>query len=203
MGTDREHEKRLAAEAAAALVEDGMAVGLGTGSTAGYFVSALAARELDVRCVATSPATQEAALALGLRVEPFDEARRTRSVRPGGRRRRPDRPGRVGREGRRRRAHAREGGRGGRRPVRRRRVGGQAGRAAALAGSAGAARVRSRGDARAARACGAARRAEDARRRRDRRLDGARSTIPLELAAQLAATPGVVEHGLFPPELVS
>ena len=72
MGTDREHEKRLAAEAAAALVEDRMAVGLGTGSTAGHFVSALAARELDVRCVATSSATQEAALALGLRVEPFD-----------------------------------------------------------------------------------------------------------------------------------
>ena len=26
---------------------------------------------------------------------------------------------------------------------------------------------------------------------------------PAELAARLAATPGVVEHGLFPPELVS
>jgi ribose 5-phosphate isomerase A len=26
---------------------------------------------------------------------------------------------------------------------------------------------------------------------------------PRELAARLAATPGVVEHGLFPPELVS
>jgi ribose 5-phosphate isomerase A len=71
VGTDREHEKRLAAEAAAALVEDGMAVGLGTGSTAGHFVSALAARELQVRCVATSPATEEAAVALGLHVEPF------------------------------------------------------------------------------------------------------------------------------------
>ena len=26
---------------------------------------------------------------------------------------------------------------------------------------------------------------------------------PRELAEQLAATPGVIEHGLFPPELVS
>jgi ribose 5-phosphate isomerase A len=74
VGTDREHEKRLAAEAAATLVEDGMAVGLGTGSTAAYFVEALAARRLDVRCVATSPATEEAAVSLGLRVEPFARA---------------------------------------------------------------------------------------------------------------------------------
>ena len=56
-----EREKRLAAEAAAALVENGMAVGLGTGSTAAYFVSALAARELDVRCVATSLQTETTA----------------------------------------------------------------------------------------------------------------------------------------------
>ena len=71
MGADAEREKRLAAEAAAALVEDGMSVGLGTGSTATHVLQALAARGLDVRCVATSPATESAALALGLRVEPF------------------------------------------------------------------------------------------------------------------------------------
>lgn len=64
-------EKRAAGEAAAALVEDGMAVGLGTGSTAAELIRALARRRLRLRCVATSPATEAAALALGLRVEPF------------------------------------------------------------------------------------------------------------------------------------
>ncbi len=64
-------EKRLAAEAAAGFVEDGMVVGLGTGSTVAYLLPALAARGLDVRCVATSPATESAARALGLRVETF------------------------------------------------------------------------------------------------------------------------------------
>jgi ribose 5-phosphate isomerase A len=64
-------EKRQAARQAAELVEDGMAVGLGTGSTVAYFLTALAARGLDVTCVATSPATERAALELGLRVESF------------------------------------------------------------------------------------------------------------------------------------
>lgn len=64
-------EKRLAAEAAAQLVEDGMAVGLGTGSTVAFLLPALAARGLDFRCVATSPATEAAARELGLRVEVF------------------------------------------------------------------------------------------------------------------------------------
>ena len=40
-------EKRLAAEAAAELVEDGMLVGLGTGSTVAHLLPALAARELE------------------------------------------------------------------------------------------------------------------------------------------------------------
>ena len=66
-----EQEKRAVAEAAAALIEDGMAVGLGTGSTAAYLLPALAARGLSIRCVATSPATEEAARALGLVVESF------------------------------------------------------------------------------------------------------------------------------------
>jgi ribose 5-phosphate isomerase A len=67
-----EEEKRLAAEAAAALVQDGARVGLGTGSTVAYLLPALAARRLRLRCVATSPATAEAARRLGLPVEPFD-----------------------------------------------------------------------------------------------------------------------------------
>jgi len=69
---DVECEKRLAAEAAAELVEDGMAVGLGTGTTARHFLVVLAERELSLRCVATSPATERAALELGLAVENFD-----------------------------------------------------------------------------------------------------------------------------------
>jgi ribose 5-phosphate isomerase A len=70
---DLEGEKRLAAEAAAALVEAGMTLGLGTGSTSRLFLEAVAARRLPLRCVATSRETEAAARALGLRVEPFDE----------------------------------------------------------------------------------------------------------------------------------
>ena len=44
--TEQSEWKRAAAEAAAKLVEDGMVVGLGTGSTAELFVTALA-RRLD------------------------------------------------------------------------------------------------------------------------------------------------------------
>jgi ribose 5-phosphate isomerase A len=65
------HEKKLAAEAAAQLVEDGMIVGLGTGSTVAYLLPALAVRGLDLRCVATSPATEHLARDLGIKVEPF------------------------------------------------------------------------------------------------------------------------------------
>jgi ribose 5-phosphate isomerase A len=65
-------EKRAAAEAAAALVEDGMTVGLGTGSTVAFLLPALAERGLRLRCVATSVPTEELAGKLGLRVEPFD-----------------------------------------------------------------------------------------------------------------------------------
>jgi ribose 5-phosphate isomerase A len=69
---DLEREKRVAAEAAAELVQDGQVVGLGTGSTVAPLLPALAARGLDIRCVATSVATENAARALGLRVEAFD-----------------------------------------------------------------------------------------------------------------------------------
>lgn len=48
-----------------------MTVGLGTGSTVAYLLPALARRRLDIRCVATSPHTETAAAALGLRIEPF------------------------------------------------------------------------------------------------------------------------------------
>jgi ribose 5-phosphate isomerase A len=68
---DIEREKQRAAEAAAELVEDGMTVGLGTGSTAAYLLPPLAARKLDIVCVATSPATSQAAQALGIQVVSF------------------------------------------------------------------------------------------------------------------------------------
>jgi ribose 5-phosphate isomerase A len=66
-----EHEKKLAAEAAAELPEHGMRLGLGTGSTVSYLLPALAARRLDLCCVSTSPATEHSARELGLRVESF------------------------------------------------------------------------------------------------------------------------------------
>jgi ribose 5-phosphate isomerase A len=69
---DTEQEKQAAATAAAALVEDGMLVGLGTGSTVRYLLEGLAGRSLDVRCVATSPRTEAAGRELGLTIEPFE-----------------------------------------------------------------------------------------------------------------------------------
>ncbi len=71
MRSDIEHEKRLAAEAAATMVDPGSVVGLGTGSTTAYLIPALARRGLDAIFVATSPATASAATALGLDVRSF------------------------------------------------------------------------------------------------------------------------------------
>jgi len=70
---DLEAEKRAAAEAAALLVRDGDTVGLGTGSTVAHLLPALARRGLTLRCVSTSIATEVAATALGLAVEPFEQ----------------------------------------------------------------------------------------------------------------------------------
>jgi ribose 5-phosphate isomerase A len=66
-------QKQAAGEAAAALVEPGMTVGLGTGSTAAWFVRALAARKLDVRGVPTSQATADLAHSLGIPLLDLDE----------------------------------------------------------------------------------------------------------------------------------
>jgi ribose 5-phosphate isomerase A len=65
-------EKRVAAEVAAQLVEDGMKVGLGTGSTVAFLLPALADRNLSIHCVATSPATEQHARELGIDVGPFE-----------------------------------------------------------------------------------------------------------------------------------
>jgi ribose 5-phosphate isomerase A len=67
-----EREKQLAAAAAADMVEGGMRVGLGTGSTVAYFLHELARRNLKTMHVATSPRTADAARALGIVVEPFN-----------------------------------------------------------------------------------------------------------------------------------
>jgi ribose 5-phosphate isomerase A len=72
MGVNVEYEKQVAAEVAAELVEDGMTLGLGTGSTVAFLLPALARRNLSIRCVASSPSTEDAARSLGLRVESFD-----------------------------------------------------------------------------------------------------------------------------------
>lgn len=70
-------QKRRAGEAAALRVEAGMVVGLGTGSTAAWFVRALAARNLpDLRCVPTSEATADLARELGLTLSTLDDTPR-------------------------------------------------------------------------------------------------------------------------------
>jgi ribose 5-phosphate isomerase A len=56
-----EREKQAAAEAAAELVKGGMTVGLGTGSTVAFLLPALAKRSLDIVCGATSPRTEHVA----------------------------------------------------------------------------------------------------------------------------------------------
>ncbi len=72
--------KRAAAQAAVALVDDGMTVGLGTGSTAKFFVEALAARvqeeRLRLRCVPTSRTARAQAEQFGLTVVPLTNANR-------------------------------------------------------------------------------------------------------------------------------
>ena len=70
----QDDEKRIAAEAAAQLVESGMRLGLGTGSTVAHLLPAIAARQLtDVVCVSTSPATEQLARDLGLATASFDD----------------------------------------------------------------------------------------------------------------------------------
>ena len=73
-------QKRVAGEAAAALVETGMTVGLGTGSTAAWFVRALALRcselGLKVTGVPTSEATADLARLLKIPLVGLDEAKR-------------------------------------------------------------------------------------------------------------------------------
>jgi ribose 5-phosphate isomerase A len=70
-----EDPKRAVGEAAAELVQSGMIVGLGTGTTAVWLVRALAERRLDIRCVPTSQATAALARELGLVLMDLDDVR--------------------------------------------------------------------------------------------------------------------------------
>ncbi|MGA7157544.1 MAG: ribose-5-phosphate isomerase RpiA [Acidobacteriaceae bacterium] len=67
----QDEAKALVGKQAAELVEDGMAVGLGTGSTATMFIKALGERVkagLKIRCVASSDASHKLGLSLGMDV---------------------------------------------------------------------------------------------------------------------------------------
>jgi ribose 5-phosphate isomerase A len=194
-----EREKRAAGEAAASLVEAGMAVGLGTGSTVAYLLPALAARRLDVLCVATSPRTEEAARRLGLRVEPFRSLDRLDLAIDGADQVDPSGWLVKGGGG----AHTRE-------------------KIVAAAADRFVVIVSSDKLTEAVRSpvplellafgVGATLAALQPTRLRDGPPSPDGGLIadylgpvdnPAALAARLAATPGVVEHGLFPPELVS
>lgn len=72
MSSSADAQKQAAGVAAAALVTSGQVVGLGTGSTAAHFVTALAARKLDVVGVPTSEATAALARSLGLKLTELD-----------------------------------------------------------------------------------------------------------------------------------
>ena len=68
----QDEAKKLVAKRAVELVEDGMAVGLGTGSTSKIFIEQLGERvreeKLRLRCVASSEASQALAASLGMDV---------------------------------------------------------------------------------------------------------------------------------------
>jgi ribose 5-phosphate isomerase A len=76
MQMDADIAKRTAGEAAVALVEDGMRLGLGSGSTVAYFLTALADRHLDVAGIPTSQHTADRCRELGIALlEPSDVER--------------------------------------------------------------------------------------------------------------------------------
>jgi len=71
-----DEQKKAAALAALDYVKPGMKLGLGTGSTANHFITALAEKVkagLDVQCVATSRATFELGQSLGLKMVTLEQ----------------------------------------------------------------------------------------------------------------------------------
>jgi ribose 5-phosphate isomerase A len=176
-----------------------MLVGLGTGSTVELMLPVLAARGLSLRCVATSPRTEAAARALGLSVEPFESLDRLDLAIDGADQVDPDRWLVKGGGG----AHTRE-----------KVVAAAADRFVVIVSSDKLVdelappvplELLAFGLAATLRAVAPA------------RVRGVEPTPdggviadyvgavgePRELAARLSAVPGLVEHGLFPPELVS
>ena len=197
-----EHEKLVVARAAADIVESGMILGLGTGSTVAYLLPALAARRLDVRCVTSSRATERAARDLGMRVESFSG---------------PGAPARVdltidGADQVAPSGWLVKGG--GAAHTREKALAAAAERFVVIVGleqdrgpavaadPARAPRVRPRGHARTAGARAAARRPAKPGRRRDRRLPG-RGRRPRRDRCAALEHHGLIEHGLFAPALVS
>ena len=69
----QDEAKRLVARRAVEFVQDGMVVGLGTGTTATLFIRELAARGLRIRCVASSDASHALAESLGMSVATLTE----------------------------------------------------------------------------------------------------------------------------------
>jgi ribose 5-phosphate isomerase A len=197
---DIEREKRAAAEAAAQLVEDGSAVGLGTGSTVAYLLPALAERGLRLRCVATSTETERRARELGLAVEPFQALERLDVAIDGA--------DQVALDG-----WLVKGGGGAH--VREKVVAAAAERFVVIVSSDKPVEALSPPVPLEILAFGAPstlRRLPDARVREGTLASPDGGVLadwygplddPAAAAARLAATPGVVDHGLFPPELVS
>lgn len=195
-----EREKRAAAKAAARLVEEGMRIGLGTGSTVAHLLEALAERRLKVRCVATSPGTEEAARELGLEVEPFDRLDRLDLAVDGTDQMTPDGWLIKGGGG----AHVRE-----------KIVAAAADRFVVIADASKAVdalrapvpvELLAFGLPATLRALDPCSVRDDAPSSPDGGVIadyGGPVDDPVALAARLAATPGVVDHGLFAPELVS
>ena len=68
LAVDADALKQAVGKQAADLVQDGMRVGLGTGSTVRYTIEALADRRLDIVCVPTSVDTDRLGRRLGLRI---------------------------------------------------------------------------------------------------------------------------------------
>jgi ribose 5-phosphate isomerase A len=69
----QDEAKTLVAKRAVEFVRDGMAVGLGTGTTATLFIRELAMCRLDIRCVASSAASHGLAQALGMQVTTLED----------------------------------------------------------------------------------------------------------------------------------
>jgi ribose 5-phosphate isomerase A len=202
--TNADEEKHVAAQAAAELVEDGMAVGLGTGSTVAHLLPALAERRLDIRCVATSDGTEEQARDLGIPVEDFDSLERLDIAIDGADQIAPDRWLVKGGGG----AHTRE-----------KIVAAAAQRFVVIADSSKpveriAAPIplelapygRASTLARLREEIGSVEIREDTARSPDGGVIADYNGDvgdPADLASRLAAVPGLVDHGLFPPALVS